>query len=152
MSAVVDIVQEIVEGLEKALDPVTDDPIEFEFLFMPDLEANKFLDKKTDPFVLMEAPLRAKRVVGIGTVDVIYPLRLFFAKKSKLADRQSQRQGWIDLLELAVNEFVLNLSKEDSGLIIVGDVQTSEVHNDFDLNADGWYVNLSVKVEDVIDC
>lgn len=151
MSTFLDTIKNIAEGIDTVINPDTSTPYDWTFYHDEAEEFNKHADKASYPLIFLQSPINAQRPVTNGRVDVIYSISIFIAHRSKLAMNMDQRQQWVDRCEQALNTFIARCFAQ-SEFIIEGVPQTSEVFNDFDLNADGWYLNMNIKMENVGQC
>lgn len=132
-----DIIRENAEALTTA---------EFTFYDSELYEANEKADDIDSPFVLLVHPIKGRdEILPAGNQATTYPLTIMFAIVSKLTDKQATRQGNINLMLAAKNEFVTRL-QNDSRIEKIISSEFDEFQNEFDRNLDGIMLFISPKV------
>lgn len=97
------------------------------------------------PFINLDRPLRLSGVPKFGFFENTYSLNLFFGGALVEVDKlQKDREAVMALMTEAVKEF-LSLVR-DAGPMKITDFSAFEGYNAFDMNADGMYLNMKIKI------
>ncbi|HON64358.1 MAG TPA: hypothetical protein PK840_05695 [Bacilli bacterium] len=156
MNSLVEKVKEISDALETGIDPNTSDPFVFNFFSMEPEEMNLqdqlSIPEEKFPIFFLARPLRVIRTPNkFGTIEPKVKLSIAVLFKSKLHHKMNEREDIVSALSVSVDEIVRRFFESDY-FEIEGEVQSNEVFNDFDFNADGWYLNITVKVPEGEPC
>lgn len=99
------------------------------------------------PFIHLDRPLRVSGVQKFSYFINTYSLNLFFGGSLVAIDKpQEDREAVMALMNTAVMEF-LSLVR-DAGPMTIVDYSAFEGYNAFDMNADGMYLNLKIKINE----
>lgn len=108
-------------------------------------------DDAVSPFLFMDRPLRISGKVDnkVGIVFNTYAVNLFFGgNKPQLDQPQEDREANMKTMGEASNQFLRLLIND--GWAQVTDWSGFEGYNALDMNCDGWYLNVRLKVNDTI--
>jgi hypothetical protein len=155
---IADLLRPIVESLTAIPNPEGPGTLAFTFYHMETYEMNEN-DSPAFPFVHLVHPVKWNNTsTGLGVEYKDFPVQLFFLTKSLLEKKMVEREGQVNAMHVASDEFIEKIEQAIATPIdpatapdywiteIIDKSRGEELFNEFDSNMDGVLITITIRV------